>query len=210
MAVTTPQVKTVRPTDLAKKVEPTTTEPEKKETVKEEVKVVETPAPEVKVETTTEETPVVEEKEQIVKPETKTATVVAPVKKEEVSTDVRIVREMIENYNLEATKKIPNEATCRHLYIGIIRYAISNQENHAVLNEVLSFMRGLGTRAMHPSQALIGLNDLGKKTADMIKVAYTLLYGVVNRHEAPYDYEYASQVLKGTGFVTFVQTKLRK
>lgn len=173
------------------------------EEVKEEpTKVDDTPA----VEEVKEEASVVEPTpiEDIKTPE-------IPVKEEpNVPLEVKFIKDYISHYKSLTTAPLPDTKKCNEAFEKIMRYAIQKQNSVAVLDELYGFFHEYKNSFLVPSKALIGVASYKAGIREKIQITYTLMYELVSGSKGPFDLNYAAEVLGGTGFVSYISSRLKK
>lgn len=126
------------------------------------------------------------------------------------STEVRFIKEYINNYRKVISEKLPNPEKCNDSFAKILRYAISKQTSVEVLDALYAFFNEFKSSFLAPQKALSGVSSYNKGTREKMQIAYMLMYELVTGGKGPLDFQYASKVLEGSGFVTYVANRMKK
>jgi hypothetical protein len=126
------------------------------------------------------------------------------------STEVRFIKEYINNYRKVISEKLPNPEKCNESFAKILRYAISKQTSTDVLDALYAFFNEFKLSFLAPQKALSGVSSYNKGTREKMQIAYMLMYELVTGGKGPLDFQYASKVLEGSGFVTYVANRMKK
>lgn len=128
-----------------------------------------------------------------------------------VPTEVQFIRSYIKNYlDLYNAPRIADRKNLMKLFSRIMIYAISNQHQVSVLNELSRFFKDNKNKILSCENALQGITTLAPNIKEKVQVAYTLMYALVTRSKDPLNYNYASDVLGNTGFVSYVKSRMPK
>lgn len=168
--------------------------------------VVEEVAPEI-VEPTAEETK--EPEMSIVVAEVKTETIVPAVPVDNIPLPVKFMMAYIDEYTKLISQQIPDTNKCNDTFEKLMRHAIKNQNNTSVLEELHSFFISKKSVLLKPSVVLVGLPASKRGIRERIQIAYMLMYELVSGSKGPFDFEYAAKILEGTGYVSFIKSRIR-
>lgn len=132
--------------------------------------------------------------------------------KEEVNIplEVKFIKDYISHYKTLTTAVLPETKKCNEAFEKIMRYAIQKQNSIAVLDELYGFFHEYKGSFLSPSKALIGVASYKAGIREKIQIMYTLMYELVSGSKGPFDLNYAAEVLGGTGFVSYVSSRLKK
>ena len=128
-----------------------------------------------------------------------------------VPTEVQFIRSYIKNYlDMYNTPRMADRKNLMKLFSRVMIYAINNQNQVSVLNELTRFFKDNINKILSCENALKGITSLTPNIKEKVQVAYTLMYALVTRSKEPLNYSYASDVLGNTGFVSYVKSRMPK
>ncbi len=128
-----------------------------------------------------------------------------------VPTEVQFIRSYIKNYlDMYNTPRMADRKNLMKLFSRVMIYAINNQNQVSVLNELTRFFKDNKNKILSCENALQGITSLTPNIKEKVQVAYTLMYALVTRSKEPLNYSYASDVLGNTGFVSYVKSRMPK
>ena len=126
-----------------------------------------------------------------------------------VPTEVQFIRSYIKNYlDMYNTPRMADRKNLMKLFSRVMIYAINNQNQVSVLNELTRFFKDNKNKILSCENALQGITSLTPNIKEKVQVAYTLMYALVTRSKEPLNYSYASDVLGNTGFVSYVKSRM--
>lgn len=160
-----------------------------------------------------DETPVPETPKEpempIVIPEVKTETIVPAAPVDNVPLPVKFMIAYIDEYIKLISQQIPDTNKCNETFEKLMRHAIKNQDNTAVLEELFSFFMSKKAVLLKPSVVLAGIPAAKRGIRERIQIAYMLMYELISGSKGPFDFEYAAKILEGTGYVSFIKSRIR-
>lgn len=128
-----------------------------------------------------------------------------------IPTEVQFIRSYIKNYlDLYNAPRTADRKNLMKLFSRVMIYAINNQSQTGVLNELLRFFKDNKNKILSCENALQGIITLTPNIKEKVQVAYTLMYALATRSKEPLNYSYASDVLGNTGFVSYVKARMPK
>ena len=175
--------------------------------------------PEIIADTTTPEAPevtdpIVEESKEsdmppITLPENKNETIIPAAPVDNVSLPVKFMVAYIDEYIKLISQQIPDTTKCNETFEKLMRHAIKNQNDTAVLEQLFSFFMSKKAILLKPSVVLAGIPAAKRGIRERIQIAYMLMYELVSGSKGPFDFEYAAKILEGTGYVSFIKSRIR-
>lgn len=128
-----------------------------------------------------------------------------------VPTEVQFIRSYIKNYlDMYNAPRTADRKNLMKLFSRVMIYAINNQSQVGVLNELSRFFKDNKNKILSCENALQGIVTLTPSIKEKVQVAYTLMYALATRSKEPLNYSYASDVLGNTGFVSYVKSRMPK